>query len=77
VGQSWVLVLLRSPGATGTVRVVLRSPAGRISLHPTEFNSEGSTDAWLVTSADISRYDRVQVYDSGGRLLASGWVHQG
>jgi Putative zinc-finger len=77
VGQSWVLVLLRSPGATGTVRVVLRSPTGRISMHPTEFNSEGSTDAWLVTSADISRYDRVFVYDSGGRLLATGRVHLG
>jgi len=77
VGQSWILVLIRSPGATGTVRVVLRSPTGRISMHPTEFNSEGSTDAWLVTSADISRYDRVDVYDEGGRQLATGRVHQG
>ncbi|MFL5800097.1 MAG: zf-HC2 domain-containing protein [Actinomycetota bacterium] len=77
VGQSWVLVLLRSPGATGAIHVVLRSPTGRISMRPTEFNSEGSTDVWLVTSADISKYDHVAVYDAGGRQLATGRVHQG
>lgn len=74
VGQSWVLVLVRSPGATGKVHVVLRSPDGRINMHETEFNSEGSTDAWLVTANDISRYDRVAVYDSANNLLASGRV---
>jgi hypothetical protein len=74
VGQSWVLVLVRSPGAEGTVRVVLRSPSGRIFMHRTEFNSEGSTDAWLVTSTDISKFDRVEVYDGAHHLLASGRV---
>lgn len=74
VGQSWVLVLVRSPGADGTVRVVLRSPEGRIFMHRTEFNSEGSTDAWLVTSTDISKFDRVEVYDGAHHLLASGRV---
>jgi anti-sigma-K factor RskA len=74
VGQSWVLVLVRSPGATGTVQVVLKSPHGRIDMHPTEFNSEGSTDAWLVTANDISRFNRVLVYDGAGRLLAAGAV---
>ncbi|HXJ64916.1 MAG TPA: anti-sigma factor [Actinomycetota bacterium] len=74
VGQSWVLVLVRSPGAEGTVRVVLHSPKGRIFMHRTEFNSEGSTDAWLVTSTDISKYNRVEVYDGAHHLLASGRV---
>jgi hypothetical protein len=74
VGQSWVLVLVRSPGATGNVRVVLKSPTGRIFMHHTEFNSEGSTDAWLVTPADISNFDRVLVYDGAKRLIASGNV---
>ena len=74
VGQSWVLVLVRSPGATGKVHVVLRSPTGRINMHETEFNSEGSTDAWLVTANDISRYNRVAVYDSKGNVLATGRV---
>jgi hypothetical protein len=76
VGQSWVLVLVRSPGATGTVKVVLKSPNRRIDMHPTEFNDEGSTDAWLVTSNDISRFDRVLVYNGAGKLLATGRVHQ-
>ncbi|HEY7279998.1 MAG TPA: anti-sigma factor [Actinomycetota bacterium] len=74
VGQSWVLVLVRSPGATGSVRVVLRSPTGRIDMHRTEFNSEGSSDVWLVTSTDISKFDRVSVYDGAGNQLASGRV---
>jgi hypothetical protein len=74
VGQSWVLVLVRSPGATGKVQVVLKSPNRRIDMHPTEFNDEGSTDAWLVTSNDISRFDRVLVYDGDGKLLATGRV---
>jgi len=76
VGQSWVLVLVRSPGATGEVQVVLKSPHRRIDMHPTEFNEEGSTDAWLVTGNDISRFDRVQVFDDAGKLIASGRVHQ-
>jgi predicted anti-sigma-YlaC factor YlaD len=74
VGQSWVLVLLRAPGATGPVRVVLRSPTGRIDMHRTEFNSEGSSDVWLVTPTDISRFDRVFVYDGSGHQLAGGRV---
>jgi len=74
VGQSWVLVLVRSPGAEGTVRVVLSSPSGRIFMHRTEFDSEGSTDAWLVTANDISKFNRVLVYDGSKRLLASGRV---
>jgi hypothetical protein len=76
VGQSWVLVLVRSPGATGTARVVLRSPADRIVMHETEFGAEGSTDAWLVTHNDISKYNRVAVYDGKGNLLATGRVEQ-
>jgi len=74
VGQSWVLVLVRSPGATGKAKVVLRSPAGRIDMHETEFSPEGSTDAWLVTHNDISDYNRVAVYDGKGNLLATGHV---
>jgi hypothetical protein len=74
VGQSWVLVLVRSPGATGTVQVVLKAPHRQIDMHPTEFSPEGSTDAWLVTSNDISKFDRVLVYDGAGRLLATGRV---
>jgi hypothetical protein len=74
VGQSWVLVLVRSPGATGKVKVVLRSPTDRIDMHETEFSPEGSTDAWLVTHNDISRYNRVAVYDGKGNLLATGRV---
>jgi Putative zinc-finger len=74
VGRSWVLVMIRAPGTEGHARVVLVSDGGRIRLHPAEFDPEGDTDAWLVTSADISHFDRVRVYDDAGRLLASGRV---
>src|SRR5207249_3364518 len=54
VGQSWVLVMVRAPGASGHARVVLVSDRGGIRMHPSEFDSEGDTDAWLVTAADLS-----------------------
>ena len=73
-GRSWVLVLVRSPGATGTLQVILQSPRGRILMHPVEFDPDGDTDSWLVTSADLSRYDRVRVLDGTGHLLATGRV---
>ena len=74
VGRSWVLVLVRSPGASGSVQVILQSSGGRIRMHPVQFDAEGDTDAWLVTSADLSRYDRLRVLDGTGHLLATGRV---
>jgi hypothetical protein len=72
-GQSWVLVLLQAPGASGTFNIKLVRPNGRtIELHPTELAEDGDGASWLVTSADISRISTVHVTDESGRLVASG-----
>jgi len=75
VGQSWVLVLCRAPGWTGTANVTLVSRSGEtIDLpHPMEFGEGGEGSAWLVTSSDLERFDRVNVWDDGG-VLASATV---
>ncbi len=72
VGQSWVLVLLRSPGAAGTVNVTLVGDAYPIHLRPVQLGQDGDGATWLVTSSDISSIRRVEVTDVTGRVLASG-----
>ena len=71
VGQSWALVLARSPGLTGTVRVFLNSSSDRIELRPLHFDAHGEASTWLVSSANLARYDRVRLVDRRGRMLAS------
>jgi Putative zinc-finger len=74
VGQSWVLVLVRAPGMTGEAHVVLTSPTQRIRLFPVRFDADGDGSTWLVTSADIMRFDHVRVLDAHGHTLAVGTV---
>jgi hypothetical protein len=74
VGQSWVLVLARSPSITGHPHVFLMSPTNRIELHPLEFDSHGEASTWLVTSANLAPYDRVRLADGQGHTLALGRV---
>jgi anti-sigma factor RsiW len=74
VGQSWVLVLARSPSITGHPHVFLMSPTSRIELHPLEFDSHGEASTWLVTSANLAPYDRVRLADGQGHTLALGRV---
>jgi hypothetical protein len=72
-GQSWVVVLLQAPGASGTVNIKLVGPNGRtIELHPIELAEDGDGATWMVTSADISKISTVHVTDESGRLVASG-----
>ena len=71
VGQSWILVLVRSPGATGSANVTVSSPKREIELHPLTFAS-GEASPWLVTGSDISRFNKVRIVAESGQLLASG-----
>jgi len=76
-GQSWILVLARAPGETGRAQVVVSSSRRRIELHSLHFGSGGEASTWLVTSSNISRFDRVEVTDRTGAVLAVGRVsHQ-
>ena len=74
VGQSWILVLARSPSITGKSHVFLMSSRNRIELHPLEFDSHGEGATWLVTSANLAPYDRVRLADGQGHTLAVGQV---
>lgn len=77
VGQSWVLVLCRAPGWTGTAYVTLVSGGGEtIDLpHPMEFAEGGEGSAWLVTSSDLHRFERVNVWDDSGVLATATVQH--
>jgi hypothetical protein len=76
VGQSWVLVLCRAPGWSGTANVTLASSSGEtIDLHPMEFGEGGEGSTWLVTSSDLRRFERVNVWDAGGVLATATVEH--
>jgi anti-sigma factor RsiW len=74
VGQSWVLVLARRPVGSGKAFVTIGSPDGGkpLKLFAIQFDERGDGSTWLVTSADISRFDHVQLWGPDGTLLADG-----
>jgi hypothetical protein len=71
--QSWVLIIVRSPGYSGMAKVSLLSrTATPIGLHPMEV--EGDGDGWtaLFTNSDLSPYRNVHISAPSGQLLAYG-----
>jgi hypothetical protein len=70
-GQSWVLVLARSPGFAGEVTVTLEG-SGRIIKLPfaMKFDADGDGAAWMVTAANLSSFNRVILRDAAGHLVA-------
>ena len=74
IGQSWVLVLARRASPGGKAFVTISSPDGGkpLKLFPIAFDDRGEGSSWLVTSADISKFDHLQVRDAKGNLLAEG-----
>lgn len=76
VGQSWVLVLCRAPGWSGTANVTLVSTDGRtVDLRPMEFGQGGEGSTWLVTSSNLERFERVNVWDDGGVMASASVRH--
>jgi hypothetical protein len=72
-GQSWILVLARTPSYTGAVDVSVWVPGGpSIRLRPLQIDAAGDASTWLVTSSDISRFTHVTLRSPGGAVLASG-----
>jgi hypothetical protein len=72
-GQSWILVLARAPGYSGSVEVTVSAPSGSsIQLRPLQIDTDGEASTWLVTASDISSYSKVTLRSSDGTLLASG-----
>jgi len=76
VGQSWVLVLVRAPGWEGTANVTLVAGGEKtIDLHEMEFGPGGEASTWLVTASDLTRFQRVNVWNADG-LIASADVRR-
>lgn len=71
VQQSWVLVLVRGPGMQGTAHVTLRSGDRRVELRPLEFENGGEASTWLVTTSNLTSFDRVNVWDDSGLLATA------
>lgn len=74
-GQSWVLVLVRAPGREGTANVTMLAGERRIDLRPMEFGPGGEASTWLVTSGDLTAYERVNLWDEAG-LIASADIER-
>ena len=74
-GQSWILVMARAPGYSGSLNVTVSAPDGRsIDLRSIQIGTDGEGSTWLVTAADISSFRTVRVADQTGKVLASGTV---
>jgi hypothetical protein len=77
-GQSWLLVLARAPGFSDSVDVQLEGLGRTIKLpFPMKFDPDGEGSAWLVTSADISHFNRVVLTDAHGQVIAQAHVRSG
>ena len=76
-GQSWGIVLVRAPGVSGTATVTFSSSgssgAGRTTIDAgtLKFQPDGDAATWLVTSADLTPFDRVTVTAEDGTVLAT------
>jgi hypothetical protein len=74
IGQSWILVLARQPSAGGKAFATISAPDGSkpLKMFPLVFDERGEGSTWLVTSADISKFNHVELHDAHGNLLAQG-----
>lgn len=76
VDQSWGVVLVRAPGVTGTATVTLEAADGRaVDVHPLEFGPDGDAATWIVTSSDLTAFNRVTIVGEDGTALASAKIH--
>jgi anti-sigma factor RsiW len=75
-GQSWGIVLVRAPGVSGTATVTFSSADGSgadttIDAGTLKFQPDGDAATWLVTSSDLTPFDRVTVTAEDGTVLAT------
>jgi hypothetical protein len=75
-GQSWGIVLVRAPGVTGTATVTLSRSDGSgasptIDAGTLKFQPDGDAATWLVTSSDLTQFDRLTITAEDGTVLAT------
>jgi hypothetical protein len=77
--QSWGVVLVRAPGVSGTADVTLSSSEASddrttIDVGTLEFQPDGDAATWLVTSSDLSSFDRLTITAEDGTVLATAEI---
>jgi hypothetical protein len=72
--SSWAIVFAKVPGYTGSATATLLSPDGESrALPPIEFE-EGDGKTWLVTYADLTRFNSLAVTSPTGQVLATAAI---
>jgi hypothetical protein len=75
VDQSWVLVFVRTTGASGEATGTLHAPDGRtLDMWPISIDRDGDGYGWLVTSVDLEPFDRLTLTDDVGTVLADARI---
>lgn len=73
--QSWAVVFVRAPGVEGSAGATLHAADGRtVDLWDLTIDHGGDGAAWLVTSVNLERFDRITVTGPDGRALASASI---
>lgn len=72
--SSWAIVFAKVPSYTGSATATLLSSDGASrALPPIEFQ-EGDGKTWLVTYADLTRFDSLAVTSPTGQVLATAAI---
>jgi hypothetical protein len=71
---SWVVVLTKAPGYSGSATATLLASDGRSRALPTMKFEDGEGHAWLVAYADLTGFDRLTVTSPSGDVMATAGI---
>ena len=72
--SSWAIVFAKVPGYTGSATATLLSSDGTSRALPRIEFHEGDGETWLVTYADLTRFDGLTVTSPTGQVLATAAI---
>jgi Putative zinc-finger len=72
--SSWAIVFAKVPGYTGSATATLLSPDGESRALPAIEFEEGDGKTWLVTYADLTRFNSLAVTSPTGQVLATAAI---
>ena len=72
--SSWAIVFAKVPGYTGSATATLLSSDGESQALPSIEFEEGDGKTWLVTYADLTRFDSLAVTSPTGQVLATAAI---
>ena len=72
--SSWAIVFAKVPGYTGSATATLLSTVGESRALPAIEFEEGDGKTWLVTYADLTRFNSLAVTSPTGQVLATAAI---